>query len=58
MPDFVGLDKKSAQKLADKANIKVRFIGFGVVKQQLPRKGEPLNSSIQAKLIFKAPSYD
>lgn len=58
MPDFVGLDKRSAQRLADKANIKARFIGFGVVKEQFPKKGESLNSSIQAKLIFKAPSYD
>lgn len=58
MPDFMGLDKKSANILARKADLDVHFIGFGVVKKQFPEKGVGISSSEQIKLYFSPPDYE
>jgi cell division protein FtsI/penicillin-binding protein 2 len=58
MPDFIGLDKNSARKLATRLAINIRFLGFGIVKDQSPKKGTAINKTMQAKLIFAPPSYD
>lgn len=58
MPDFVGLDKKSAKLLAKKAQLEINFIGFGVVTKQFPEKGAGVNSNEQVKLYFSPPDYE
>ena len=38
-PNFIGLDKRSAIRLATKLGLKLKSIGIGVVKKQFPLAG-------------------
>lgn len=58
MPNMVGLDKISAFKVLDKANVRYSHKGFGVVYKQYPKPGTPISKDTVVKLRFKAPSYD
>ena len=58
MPNFVGLDKASAARLADSLNVQTEMTGFGVVSGQSPAAGESLVGLGAIKLRFHAPSYE
>ena len=58
VPDFVGLDKKSATNLAEKLGIKVSHKGIGVVKSQYPDPGTDKSLVNYVKLIYSPPSYE
>lgn len=58
MPNFIGLDKASAARLADTLNVQTEMTGFGVVSGQTPGPGEPLGDQGAIKLRFQAPSYE
>ncbi|MFT6068782.1 MAG: cell division protein FtsI (penicillin-binding protein 3) [Bacteriovoracaceae bacterium] len=58
VPNFIGLDKKSSQKLASKMNIKVIPTGMGVVSSQVPEAGTAVNDSTEITLKFSPPEYE
>ena len=57
VPNFVGLDKSSAIRLAEERNLQVEVIGFGVVKKQSLNAGSPLASNQGIRLQFEEPTY-
>lgn len=57
-PDFRGLDKSSAQELAEKLEIPLHMIGVGIVKEQKPVAGTPFASGSKIELIFAPPKYE
>lgn len=57
-PNFIGLDKKSANRLATKLKIDVNHRGIGVVVDQLPKVGEQIDEHASVKLIYSPPSYE
>ncbi len=57
MPDFVGMDKQSAQTLADERNLELQINGFGVVKTQSIPPGTALSGVTNIRLTFEAPTY-
>ncbi|MDD0854665.1 penicillin-binding transpeptidase domain-containing protein [Halobacteriovorax sp. GB3] len=58
VPNFIGLDKKSANRLATKLKIDVNHRGIGVVVDQLPKVGEQIDEHASVKLIYSPPSYE
>lgn len=58
MPNFVGMDKSSALKLAKNINIEINVTGFGVVQRQIPEYGETLPDSKTVHLHFGVPQYE
>lgn len=58
MPNFVGLDKVSSQRLSQKYNIKVIDKGIGVVVKQVPAAGESIKNIETITLYYEPPSYD
>jgi cell division protein FtsI (penicillin-binding protein 3) len=57
VPNFIGLDKFTAQQLAQERNIKIEIIGFGLVSKQSHLPGTPLTENLQLRLQFEAPAY-
>jgi cell division protein FtsI (penicillin-binding protein 3) len=57
-PNFIGLDKKSAIKLADKLGLDLHHKGVGVVKSQIPESGEQTAENKVIKLIYSPPTYE
>ncbi len=53
VPDFIGLDRRSATGLASKAGIDVVHRGIGVVHEQYPAPGSKVDSPV--KLIYSPP---
>lgn len=58
VPNFIGLDKRSASELAESVGIDLSHVGVGVVKEQFPSAGEELSSNKVIKLKYQPPSYD
>lgn len=58
MPNFIGLDKASALKVAESLGLQTEMTGFGVVSGQSPMAGEPLDEQALLKLKFQPPSYE
>jgi cell division protein FtsI (penicillin-binding protein 3) len=58
MPNFIGMDKASALRLAETLKIQIELTGFGVVSKQAPSPGEPLASAREVRLQFRPPSYE
>ncbi len=58
MPSFIGLDKKTAKRLAATYKLKVDERGMGVVSGQIPEAGSDLNNSESIILTFKPPKYE
>ena len=58
IPNFLGLDKVSANKLAKKLGFKVLHRGIGVVNDQNPKAGAKINKNSTVRLIFSPPSYE
>ncbi|HXH31751.1 MAG TPA: penicillin-binding protein [Bacteriovoracaceae bacterium] len=57
VPNFVGLDKASALKLAEERNLPVQTNGFGVVTKQSLSPGSAVSPDVSLRLQFEAPSY-
>ena len=58
IPNFIGLDKLSALKLAEKFNLLLIQKGMGVVEKQAPLPGKPLLNSNFIKLFYSPPQYE
>ena len=58
VPNFVGLDKKSANKLAKKIGLELIHSGIGVVVSQTPESGVEKKNNIVVKLNYAPPSYE
>lgn len=58
VPNFVGLDKKSAMKLAEKLGIDLSHSGVGVVEEQLPEAGTEYSNNTIIKLRYAPPTYE
>jgi cell division protein FtsI (penicillin-binding protein 3) len=58
MPNFVGMDKSSATRLAKSLNIELSVTGFGIVQRQNPESGETLSDSKTVHLHFGVPKYE
>lgn len=58
VPDFVGLDKKSSQRLAEKIKSKITSQGIGVVSAQTPKAGSALSKSTKINLQYTPPTYE
>ncbi len=58
VPNFVGLDKVSSKKLAEKLDILLEHHGVGLIKQQEPLPGGGLDESTVVKLYYSPPRYD
>jgi len=57
MPNFLGMDKASAQKLAESRGLKIEILGFGVVSRQSIDAGSALPETKIIKLNFSPPTY-
>lgn len=58
MPNFVGLDKRSAERMAEKQGLRVEHRGVGVVSSQLPDPGETFEKGEAVRLIYTPPTYE
>jgi len=58
VPDFVGLDKLSVNKIGKKSGVKFRHYGAGIVSEQKPSAGSPLSKDTVVELFYTAPQYD
>lgn len=58
LPNFVGLDKGAALKLAKKLSLTLEMTGYGIVKQQTPEPGTNLKAMDSLTLKFEPPQYD
>ncbi len=58
IPNFIGLDKKSAQNLADKLGIDLSHSGIGVVTNQSLEAGGTLSKNEVVKLKYTPPTYE
>jgi cell division protein FtsI (penicillin-binding protein 3) len=54
-PNFIGLDKVSAQELAQRNKIKLQFNGSGLVIEQKPASTEEMPAAMLVKLKFAQP---
>ena len=58
VPDLVGLDKMSVNKISEKFGIKFKHIGAGIVSEQKPEAGSPMSKDTVVELFYTAPEYD
>lgn len=58
MPDFIGLDKKTAMEIARKWGLKILHRGIGVVSKQSIVPGNPLDRDTPIRLFYTPPSYE
>lgn len=57
-PNFIGLDKRSANALGDKLQLSLSHRGIGVVSKQIPEAGTKIDESTVVKLIYTPPTYE
>lgn len=58
VPNFIGLDKISVGKLAEKMNISLSHRGIGVVKSQIPLPGIELKKDTVVNVLYEPPKYE
>ena len=58
IPNFVGLDKRSAVNLAQKFNIGLVKKGIGIVEKQIPAAGDATSKFDLVQLFFSPPYYE
>ena len=58
VPNFLGLDKMAALKLAREMNLKIEHSGFGVVSSQSLEAGTTIDEEMVVKLKYNPPSYE
>ena len=57
-PDFIGLDKISANKLAASQSVRLLHKGIGLVISQRPSPGREFRGRRSVELIYSPPRYD
>lgn len=58
VPDFVGLDKMSVNRIGRKAELRFKHFGAGIVSKQNPEPGSPMSKDTVIELFYTAPQYD
>ncbi len=58
VPDLMGLDKMSVNKIGKKVGLKFRHFGAGIVSEQKPEAGSPMSKDTVIELFYTAPQYD
>lgn len=58
LPNFIGLDKKSANSLAKRIGVDLIHNGIGVVQSQHPKAGQKKEGDTVVKLQYAPPRYD
>lgn len=58
MPNFMGLDKISANSLLEKIEADYSIKGFGVVTRQSPEAGSAISPGTSVRLEFQPPAYE
>ena len=58
VPNFVGLDRKSATDLSQQAEISIEHIGMGLVESQSIAAGQSVGPAQRINLNYKIPSYE
>lgn len=58
MPNFMGLDKVSANSLLNKIEADYNIKGFGVVTRQYPEAGTAISPGTNVTLEFRPPAYE
>ncbi|MDH5581591.1 MAG: penicillin-binding transpeptidase domain-containing protein, partial [Bdellovibrionales bacterium] len=58
VPNFIGLDKVSTARLAQKLKLKINEQGIGVVTGQNPLPKTKLNNDTVVNLIYSPPNYE
>lgn len=58
VPNFIGLDKKSSERLAKKIGIRLQHLGIGVVVKQSTPFGSQLSKGKAVLLHYEPPRYD
>lgn len=58
LPNFVGLDRISAQNLAQKNNINLKSVGYGIVYKQSPEPGKTIDPKEMITLYLMPPTYE
>ena len=58
VPNFEGLDKRSAQTLAEQANVHIAFKGMGIVRAQSSSPGTAFDPQSTIALECATPSYE
>jgi cell division protein FtsI (penicillin-binding protein 3) len=58
VPNFIGLDKKSASKLGVKMDLDLSHSGIGVVTSQTPDAGVELAKDTTVRLKYAPPTYE
>ena len=58
VPNFIGLDKRSASKLAVRFGLKLTSLGVGIVEEQFPKIGTKIKSGDLLTLKYRIPEYE
>lgn len=58
VPNLIGLDKSTVEKIMKSLKLEYTHKGFGVVKKQFPLPGEKADKETKISIIFKAPQYE
>ncbi len=58
MPNFIGMDKASAIRMAESLKLQMELTGFGVVSRQSPAAGDSIVGANEINLHFSPPSYE
>jgi cell division protein FtsI (penicillin-binding protein 3) len=58
VPDFIGLDKMSVNKIGSKTKLRFKHLGAGIVSRQKPMPGSPMSKDTVIELFYTAPKYD
>jgi hypothetical protein len=58
IPNFIGLDKSTATKLAEKLNIILEHRGMGLVTQQSIVSGVKFEETARMSLYYNVPKYE
>lgn len=58
IPNFIGMDKSSALKLAKNLKVQLNLTGFGVVSKQTPLPDEAIAENGILNLHFSVPKYE
>lgn len=58
VPNFIGMDKKSVEKIANSLSLDISIKGFGVVEEQYPLPNAQISKNTTIHLQFNPPVYE
>lgn len=58
VPNFIGMDKMTANTIANEIGIILEHHGFGVVKEQSLQPGTPIDEGVKINLKYTPPQYE